>query len=107
MARHNKPLPDVGFWNERELKMAREWKEAGFSIPDIAMALGRDTLHVQTKWKIDMFSLEVKPKVQKKCLSCQTVFYSEGAHNRICEVCHEKRQTNASVVEEGNYDDYL
>jgi hypothetical protein len=101
LARHNKPLPDVGFWDERDLQLAREWKEAGFAFKDIAKALGRDAMQVQMKWRLDMFSLVVKPKVQRKCLSCQATFYSEGAHNRRCDGCREKSNTSASVVEEG------
>lgn len=102
MARHNKPPPDVGFWSERDLKQAREWKEAGFSFRDIAKALRREEIHVQLKWKIDMFSLEVKPKIKRNCLSCKGEFYSEGNHNRICDPCRERIYTNASVVEEGS-----
>jgi hypothetical protein len=100
LARHNKPAPEIGFWNERDLKQAREWKKAGFSIPDIAKALKRDPIHVQMKWNIDAFSLEVKPKIRRNCLSCNAVFASDGNHNRICDGCREKRTTNASVVED-------
>lgn len=100
MARHNKPPPDIGFWSERDLRQARDWKAAGFSIPEIANALGRDVTHVQIKWDMDAFSLEIRPKVKKNCLSCFQAFDSEGAHNRICEKCRLKQSTSASVIGE-------
>ena len=100
MARHNKPPKEVGFWNERDLRQARDWKQAGFSFADIAKALNRDTHHVQIKWEMDAFSLEVKPKVLRNCLYCKSEFGSEGAHHRICDPCREKRATNSSAVED-------
>lgn len=100
MARHNKPPPDIGFWTERDLRQARDWKAAGFTISDIAKALGREVQHVQTKWDMDAFSLEIKPKIQKNCLSCRRVFASDGAHHRVCDGCKLKRATSVSVIEE-------
>lgn len=100
MARHNKPPPDIGFWTERDLRQARDWKAAGFTIPEIAGALGRNVTHVQIKWDMDAFSLEIKPKTQRKCLSCQRAFASDGAHHRVCDPCKLKRATSVSVIEE-------
>jgi hypothetical protein len=100
MARHNKPPPDIGYWTERDLRQARDWKRAGFTISEIAQALGRDVTHVQIKWEMDAFSLEIKPKIPKNCLSCSQVFDSDGAHNRICDKCRLKQSTSASVIGE-------
>ncbi len=100
MARHNKPPPDIGFWTERDLRQARDWKAAGFTIPEIASALGRDLVHVQIKWEMDAFSLEIRPKIQKNCLSCSRPFASDGKHNRVCDACKLKRATSASVIGE-------
>ncbi len=100
MARHNKPPKDVGFWDERDLRQARDWKAAGFSISDIAKALNRETHHVQIKWEMDAFSLVVKPKTKRNCLACFAEFASEGPHNRICPSCTERRATNSSAVED-------
>lgn len=100
MARHNKPAPEIGFWTERDLRQARDWKAAGFSLTDIAKALNRDADHVRIKWELDAFSLEIKPKITKTCLSCSRLFDSVGPHNRICDPCKVKRATNVSVIEE-------
>jgi hypothetical protein len=87
-------------WTERELRQARDWKAAGFSIGDIAGALNRNPTHVQIKWDMDAFSLEIKAKIRKNCLSCRIEFDSEGAHNRLCDGCRLKAQTSVSVIEE-------
>jgi DNA-binding transcriptional MerR regulator len=100
MARHNKPKPNIGLWDERSLRQARDWKKAGFSIEDIAQALNRNPAHVQMKWDIDGFALEIKPKTKRKCLSCTTVFDSEGPHNRLCDFCRIKSNTGASAITE-------
>lgn len=100
MSRHNKPKPQIGFWTERDLRQARDWKAAGFSIADIAQALNKNPMHVQMKWDIDGFSLEIKPKEQRKCLSCSSLFDSEGAYNRLCDPCRNKIATGVSAVEE-------
>jgi DNA-binding transcriptional MerR regulator len=100
LSRHNKPKPDVGLWDERALRQARDWKAAGFSISDIAQALDKNPIHVQMKWDMDGFSLEIKPKDKRKCLSCSSVFDSEGPHNRICDGCRARIATGVSVIEE-------
>jgi|NOAtaT_6_FD_contig_31_3075754_length_756_multi_2_in_0_out_0_1 hypothetical protein len=95
MARHKKPPPDVGFWTERDLSQAREWKRVGFSISAIAKALGKEVDKVQNKWDDDGFGLAVLPKAVRKCITCTTPFESDGPHNRMCDRCREKL-TNAS-----------
>ena len=100
MARHNKPPKEVGYWTERDLRQARDWKAAGFSFSDIAKAMKRDTMHVQIKWEQDAFSLEVKPKTKRNCLACSVEFDSDGPHHRICNTCRERRATNSSAVED-------
>lgn len=100
MSRHNKPKPNIGYWTERDLRQARDWKAAGFSINDIAQALDKNPLHVQMKWDEDGFSLEIKPKQKRKCLSCFTIFDSEGVYNRLCDVCRTRIATSVSVIEE-------
>ncbi len=72
MARHKKPPPDVGFWTERDLSQAREWKRVGFSISAIAKALGKEVDKVQNKWDDDGFGLAVLPKAVRK-VGCQRV----------------------------------
>jgi len=100
MARHNKQKPDVGLWDARSLRQARDWKKAGFNISDIARALGRDPSHVQMKWDMDGFSMEIKQKTKRKCLSCATVFASEGPHNRLCDSCRLRAATSVSTLED-------
>lgn len=98
MARHKKPPPNTGFWTERELSQAREWKRIGFSIAHIAKALNKDPVQVQIKFDDDGFSLEVLPKQIRKCLSCTAEFESDGVHNRLCDKCREKLTNVSSVI---------
>ena len=100
MSRHNKPKPFIGLWTERDLRQARDWKAAGFSISNIAQALNKDPLHVQSKWEIDGFSMEIKQKLKRKCLSCSILFGSEGTYNRLCDPCRVRIATGVSVIEE-------
>lgn len=40
--------------------------------------------------ELDASLSEVRPKNERKCLCCPTMFLSEGPHNRLCDGCRRQ-----------------
>ena len=90
--------PSRGSWSEDEVRtLITMWRT--HEIQDIAKRLGRNSNAISIKAS----RLSLPPRTQTKsvkavrtsnpkarvrpCLSCQTPFFSEGSHHRICDRC--------------------
>lgn len=89
-----------GNWTENEVReLIRLWPT--HSITDIssimrrgmnAVSIKASRLGLPSKVQLRMGrqSESINPKARvRPCLSCQTPFFSQGAHNRVCDKCKD------------------
>lgn len=97
-ATSSEPRPSRGSWSEDEIrKLIQMWQK--LPIEQIVIELSRNEnaisikasrlgLPPRTHTKSAKAVRSSNPKARvRPCLSCQTPFFSEGAHHRICDKC--------------------
>lgn len=91
-------------YTPHEIRRLRAMREAGMGLDEISRALGRTPQSCQTtaaRHGIRTGNKRVRPPCQSSpstqadargrkvipCLNCRHLFFSEGAHNRLCKPC--------------------
>lgn len=90
----------TGPWSDQEINELIELWRQGFSNADIAdrmrrpenaIAIKASRLHLPPKSvagaRIDMGRNNQSKARLRPCLCCQSTFFSEGSHHRICDAC--------------------
>ena len=99
----------TGPWGEQEIRTLIELWQQGFSNADISKRMGRPENAIAIK--ASRLNLPPKSVAAKRietgrnnqskarlrpCLCCQTTFFSEGPHHRICDSCKSASSWSSS-----------
>lgn len=93
-------------YTQHEIRRLDAMREAGMGFDEIGKALGRTPASSQTMARdhgIGLGKKRVRPPCQSSpptetdprgrqkilCLNCRNPFFSEGAHNRLCNRCRQ------------------